>query len=177
VDSEALRKAPRFLAKPLAAMRQTMKSILFIVGLVISTNLMAQSDYVILSSESATRELPKNAVISSLNETEIVKITQIIEDCVIEYNSGITKSFKERGEGKYAKMYKIKKLKNYKTQYVPYINDQGEKEVWINGFCNEFNADWKSEIVTVMDGGNCYFQIRINLEEGACYEIGTNGYA
>ena len=92
-------------------------------------------------------------------------------------NSETDKSFKERGESKYAHMYKIKKLKNYKIQFVPYLNEQGEKEVWINGFCSGSNSNWKKEIVWVMDGGNCYFQIRLNLTTGTCIEIGTNGYA
>lgn len=154
-----------------------MKIALLILGILVSTNLMGQSDYVILTNQSALKALPKGTTISELDEKELTKITKILEACIAEYNSGIKQTFKKRGEAKYAKMYKIKKLKNYKIQYVPYLNTLGEKEVWINGFCNESNTNWKSEIITVMDGGNCYFQIRINLEKESCYDIGTNGYA
>lgn len=78
---------------------------------------------------------------------------------------------------KYARMYEIMRLENYKIQYVPFLNEKGEKEVWINGFCSSFDSDWRKDIIHVFDGGNCYFTIRLNLSTGKCISAGTNGYA
>ena len=68
-------------------------------------------------------------------------------------------------------------MKNYKIQYVPYTNEKGAKEIWINGFCSDFDLEWKSEIRYVLDGGNCYFTIQLNVDTGKCLTIGINGYA
>ena len=57
------------------------------------------------------------------------------------------------------------------------FNHKGEKEVWINGFCNTWDKNWKTEIILVHDGGNCYFNLKINLTSGECFEISVNGYA
>lgn len=69
------------------------------------------------------------------------------------------------------------KLKDYYRQYVAFINNEGEKVVWINLFCNYFNTDWKKNVVFVLDGGECYFNLKINIEKGFAYDFEVNGYA
>ena len=144
-----------------------------------------QSDYVILKDQTIINELvstykilPKAVKTTELSKAEFNLVEKKIKECIGNYNSKIVAGFKKRGENrKNTKMYQIMELKNYKIQYVPYLNEKGEKEIWINGFCNNFNMDWKKEIIYVFDGGNCYFTIRLNLSTGECIEIGTNGYA
>lgn len=66
-------------------------------------------------------------------------------------------------------------LKNYKRQYVAYINAKRQKEVWVNCFCsNEGNDEWKSKIIEVRDGGKCYFNLRIIVEQKRYYEFIVN---
>ena len=158
-------------------MNYRLKILLVFTGLLNSVCCLGQPSYVVVSNQSALRVIPKNAKISSLTNSEILQIEKITRECVTQYNSEITSSFKERGEAKYSKMYSINKLKKYNLQYVPYVTDKDEKEVWINGFCDGFNMNWKDEIVIVMDGGNCYFQIRMNISNETCIEIGVNGYS
>ena len=67
-------------------------------------------------------------------------------------------------------------LTDYKRQYVPIINTQGEKEVWVNFFCESFAADkWRTKTVQVEDGGKCYFNIKINLNTKEYYDLDING--
>lgn len=70
-------------------------------------------------------------------------------------------------------------LRNYKRQYVPFINKRGEKLVWVNCFCTgAFNfPDWKKEIVMVNDGGSCFFNVIINLTAKKYGNLFINGYA
>ena len=65
----------------------------------------------------------------------------------------------------------------YKFQYVAAINNNCEKEVWVNGFCKTWDTDWKKEILLVHDGGNCYFNLKFNLSTKECFEVAVNGYA
>jgi len=58
-------------------------------------------------------------------------------------------------------------LTDYKRQYIPSLNDTGQRVVWINCFCEAHGEDWKKNIVglDVMDGGNCFFNLKINLSD------------
>jgi hypothetical protein len=66
--------------------------------------------------------------------------------------------------------------KDYKVQLIAIINDKGEKQVWVNCFCGAMSG-WRKSIVYVMDGGNCFFNLRINLTKGEYYDLAVNGYA
>jgi hypothetical protein len=69
-------------------------------------------------------------------------------------------------------------LKNYKRQYVSYINKKKQKEVWVNCFCsNRDNDEWKSKIIEVRDGGKCYFNLKIVIEQKSYYEFMVNSRA
>lgn len=56
-------------------------------------------------------------------------------------------------------------LNNYYRQYIATENSKGEKEVWINCFC-EYYENWKSTIVHVDDGWLCSFNLTIILNTG-----------
>lgn len=66
---------------------------------------------------------------------------------------------------------------NYKRQYVAVTNDEGEKIVWINCFCQTDGENWKTSIIMVHDGGSCYFHLKVNLTKGVYYDFWMNGYA
>jgi hypothetical protein len=58
------------------------------------------------------------------------------------------------------------------------INQEGEKEIWINFFCNEWESvGWKTDLMIVLDGGNCYFNLKVNLTNKTYSELIINGYA
>lgn len=69
-------------------------------------------------------------------------------------------------------------LKNYRRQYVAYLNEKNQKEVWVNCFCSgPDNDEWKFKTIEVRDGGKCYFNLRINIDKGTYYEFYINGLA
>jgi len=106
----------------------------------------------------------------SLTEKEIKEIDTLINISISEHNSSLSKELRE--------FYGIdfKKYK-YKRQYVAVINGKGEKEIWINAFCSTMGDKWKKEILLVEDGGNCFFNLKVNLKTKKCFGLSVNGYA
>ena len=69
-------------------------------------------------------------------------------------------------------------LRKYYRQYIVTKNKKGEKEVWVNCFCSIQNMDyWKKQVVFVMDGGNCFFNLKINLSRKSYSDFEVNGEA
>ncbi len=71
----------------------------------------------------------------------------------------------------------IRKLDEYKVQFFGYFNERGEKIIWANYFCDDDSKDWKKELVTVLDGGNCFFTVKINLDTESVFDFRVNGVA
>ena len=69
-------------------------------------------------------------------------------------------------------------LDQYTRQYVVYKNDKGEKVAWINCMCGAPMSDeWRQGLIIVSDGGNCFFQVSINLTLNRVTEFSVNGEA
>lgn len=109
---------------------------------------------------------------TKLSRTECLEIQSLLIQAIQKYNSRwrISGDIKDFG---------IDTIKyKYKIQVVPALNPKGEKEVWINAFCDSFGEiNWKRGLVFVTDGGNCFFNLKINLSELKAYNIVVNGYA
>lgn len=109
---------------------------------------------------------------SELNEAEYPEVQNLITQAILKYNSRFKDSNSLKTIGIDTGKYK------YKMQIVPALNKNGQKEVWINAFCNSLGVmNWKSKLVFVKDGGNCFFNFKINLTEHKIYRIFVNGYA
>ena len=112
------------------------------------------------------------------NNDEFVLIDRLLTDCINDYNSRVEKALKK--DNRYPKeKYLLIDLKKHKRQYVVVTNSSGEKEVWISCFCEDwgFNqSGWRKYIIDVDDGGNCYFNLKINLSTGKYYDLMVNGY-
>lgn len=69
----------------------------------------------------------------------------------------------------------VGQLCKYKRQYAGYVSDHGEKIVWVNSLCGkEFNQRIKKEIVVVLGGGACYWNLKINLQTGEIFDLVIN---
>lgn len=116
-----------------------------------------------------------------MTNDDLLKIEIILNKCINDYNPNQERQFKEindkHPEYKLDKKYFIIDLTRYKRQYVAIINSKGEKEVWINCFCNTWDKNWKTNLIFVHDGGNCYFNLKINLTTRKYYELMVNGDA
>jgi len=121
----------------------------------------------------------KDSKPTNLTSDDLLKTETILNKCVNYYNPDQERQFNEindkHPEDKLDKKNFIIDLTRYKRQYEAVINSKGEKEVWVNCFCRTHNSNWKNERVVVKDGGNCYFNLKINLTTGQYYELMVNG--
>lgn len=126
----------------------------------------ATSAYRIFKFKKSYYWVSKNAKPTTLSHPEIKLLDKLLNLAIKEYNKNISNN-----------MFSIKPLIVYKRQIVPIINNKGEKEVWINCLCDRRDNTWKNQIIIVMDGGNCYFNLKINLTKKTFSQIAVNGYA
>ena len=106
----------------------------------------------------------------SLTKSDIYYIDSLLIVCVTDYNNSLDKDHKEWS-------IDLKK-NNYRKQIIAVTNKKGEKEVWINCFCHTWdNNNWKKDILLVHDGGNCYFNFKVNLVTKKFYDLSVNGEA
>jgi hypothetical protein len=136
------------------------------------------SKFAILSFETSGK-LGFDSTYSSttLNDSDLLKLEVLIYQSIQQYNSRLGKE-----EFEY---YGVDTgQSHYRMQIIPALNHKGQKEIWINGFCSHWNEslepfrqDWKKQLVSVKDGGNCYFNFKINLATKKYYAFSVNGYA
>ena len=89
---------------------------------------------------------------------------------IVHAESLISSYLKEKAPAIYSK------LKTYKRQYVGFVRD-GRKCIYANFFCNDHRMVWKTEELIVKDGGDCYFQIKVDLTQNRCFDLHVNGEA
>jgi len=82
-------------------------------------------------------------------------------------------------------------IEKYYRQYIPYINENGERIIKINAFCkilesppypekgiNEWTKmDSKNHYISVDDGGDCFWRITINIDKREYKNLMVNGVA
>lgn len=118
---------------------------------------------------------------TELTSSDLRKIETLINRLLNEYNTEQEKQYKEfKKEHPKLNVNKndyIINLKRYKRQYVASINSKGEKVVWVNCFCDAWDFNWKKNLIFVNDGGNCFFNLKINLTTEAYFDFSVNGEA
>ena len=118
----------------------------------------------------------------TLSNTELTLIEEIIVKAVSTNNEKQQNRINEHNLAHPEKPitengYELK-LVEFKRQYIPVINTEGEKIIWINFFCHDMDvSNWKSDIIMVRDGGNCYFNLKVNLTKKTFFDFQVNGYA
>lgn len=111
----------------------------------------------------------KTASPVALKPQELKQIDSLLVVCVADHNKAIGQNLQSM------KIDLVRRL--YKKQLVAVVNSQGEKEVWVNCFCDDFSKPWRNEILSVDDGGSCYFSFKINLKSRKYYDFSVNGLA
>lgn len=111
----------------------------------------------------------KNALPATLTPQDLEQIDSILLVCVANYNKTI------RQDLQFMKIDLVGRL--YKKQLVAVVNGRGDKEVWVNCFCDYFSSPWKTELLIVSDGGSCFFNFKINLKSLKYYDFSVNGLA
>jgi hypothetical protein len=131
---------------------------------VISTKPVELGGFVILPVKElqAMRDAEDAKQDAPLSQAELLEVNRLLERSIDEY---------------YRKPNKIR-LSNYKVQYFCALNEQGQKTVWVNGYCKEICSDgrWKKHALLVNDGGNCVIRLKINLDNKRHYGLGVNSW-
>jgi hypothetical protein len=116
---------------------------------------------------------------AKLTRIDMNNIDSLLRKCANDYNPQAEKQYhdiKNRDPSfTYGIQHFILDLKRYKRQYVAVINTKGEKEVWVNCFCRIFDRDWQKQLIFVHDGGNCFFNLKMNLTQKKYYGLYVNG--
>ena len=69
------------------------------------------------------------------------------------------------------------KLAEYRRQYAGIV-ENGRRKIYANFFCNGAKiTDWKTRPVAVEDGGDCFFQIKYDVDAGTFSDLYINGQA
>ncbi|MBD1364041.1 hypothetical protein IDJ77_09495 [Mucilaginibacter sp. ZT4R22] len=101
---------------------------------------------------------------ANISADDIKKIEKIISVTVAEHNKQ-SKSI-------------ISKPGKYYKQIIAVTNANGQKEVWVNCFCTPYEKrHWRKGVVLVLDGGPCFFNIKINLSTTTVMSLAVNGVA
>jgi len=66
------------------------------------------------------------------------------------------------------------RLDEYQRQYIG-LERGGRQIIYGNFFCNNLGMDWRKTLVIVDDGGDCYFQVEYDVEDGALIMLLVNG--
>jgi hypothetical protein len=119
---------------------------------------------------------------ATLNNDDFANIDRVLSYCINKYNHSQTIEYREIVKKLPDQDLKINDyvidLKRYYRQYIVVYNKRGEKEVWVNCFCNVQSLDnWREKAVIVMGGGNCFFNVRINLTRKSFSDFMVNGLA
>jgi hypothetical protein len=104
----------------------------------------------------------ENSKPSVLSTAEVDKVYQLVESAALANNRKYKGSIK---------------LEEYRLQLVPVLMADGNKGVWVNAFCSDIPTNWQTRRVWTHDGGDCYFQVSLNLSQGKWYEFHVNGDA
>ena len=68
------------------------------------------------------------------------------------------------------------KQASYKRQYAGLVRD-GQRLVYASFFCDTVDERWREQIVMVLDGGDCYFQLTYTIDQGTYQDLMINGEA
>lgn len=139
------------------------------------------SNYTILPFDSLKYWVFKDCKPAKLTSSDLKDIGRIVGKCVDDYNQERKKQL-HKSRAKQARAaansgFSPIVLTKYKRQYFAVTNEKGQKEVWVNCFCETGNPNWKNEPIFVKDGGNCYFNVKINLKTKKYYDFAVNGEA
>jgi hypothetical protein len=62
----------------------------------------------------------------------------------------------------------------HKRQYLGWIVD-GERVIYVNGFCDDLGRNWHVEYIAVDDGGDCFFSAMYNVDTDELEYFSFNG--
>ncbi|ESU25213.1 hypothetical protein FLJC2902T_31780 [Flavobacterium limnosediminis JC2902] len=123
----------------------------------------------VLPFDENTKWKFKNCIASEISNEEILLAEKLLSKRVNKYNK------EEKINPSLHTGTRYINLNKYYKQYIVAKNSKGEKEVYINCFCENPAINWKKVLNEVNDGGNCFFSLKINLTKQSSEELDING--
>ena len=125
---------------------------------------------------------PEAMEIADLTREEITECELLLKAYIANYNVQAKKRFEEISKNHPGLKFSLDnftiELKNYGRQYVAAINNDGEKVVYVNCFCHPSEFDYRDkELVQVEDGGNCFFNFKVDIKRKRIFDFRENGAA
>jgi len=144
--------------------------------------------YAVIELDSNNQQLYENTTPTDLKFYEMEMVDSIVKYAIADYNRKQKEDFErlssyipgwEDDQERYLSGFDA-----YFRQYVPLINERGEKEIWIYCFCDVSGMNgemdglnWRTDLVQVNDGGNCHFHLVVNLTQKTFAHLMVNGLA
>jgi hypothetical protein len=99
------------------------------------------------------------------------------EEAVLAIEGELVAFLQENSDRFYSQGIPVwERLDDYNRQYLGIILD-GKRLVYANCFCDSTGRDWKKDFVMVLDGGDCFFQFKYDVDSGEFFDLQVNGNA
>lgn len=100
-----------------------------------------------------------------------------VEKDVLVIENGLSTFLQNNSDNFYSQGTPIwQRLDEYNRQYVG-ITLGGKNIVYANFFCDSFETEWRKEFVFVLDGGDCFFQFKYDVNTDDFFDLQVNGEA
>ncbi|MEA3334661.1 MAG: hypothetical protein U9R25_02050 [Chloroflexota bacterium] len=98
-------------------------------------------------------------------------------DVVFQLEDKITDYLRQNPEQFFHQPPVWQRLDEYQRQYIGLSFQDGRQIIYGNFFCNNSGRDWRQQLIFVLDGGECYFQVMFDVDFGEFVELRVNGEA
>jgi hypothetical protein len=151
--------------------------ILVILQLILACSSPAQNlqgeRWVILSAEQAQEQ---SIGTWFMGNGQTMEYWTPVEDDVLTLENGLAVYLQNNPDRFYGGTPVWERLDEYNRQYIGIILD-GKKIIYANYFCDNVETDWRKDFVFVMDGGDCFFQFKYDVDSAEFFDLQVNGVA
>jgi hypothetical protein len=96
------------------------------------------------------------------------------EEDVLALEAGLTEYLRAAAQQRSPDLWQ--EQVTYKRQYAGLIRD-GHRLIYASFFCATVDSTWRQQVLFVMDGGDCYFQLTFDVERRTYGDLMVNGEA
>ncbi len=93
---------------------------------------------------------------------------------IMELESGLESYLQQEASQGYPDLWQ--RLPEYKRQYFGLV-ENGRREIYASFFCETLGKDWKRDFVSVLDGGDCFFNVRYDANTDTFFDLDVHGEA
>lgn len=118
------------------------------------------NDYSMFTYDTAFyNDFPKSAIPYDLTNVDLIEVDRLLSSCLANSNLSFP-------------------LSDYFKQCMAVKNSSNEREVWVNLLCHyQEVAELDYFLIQKDDGGDCYLNVKLNLDKSECYDLSINGEA